>query len=84
MRANSVITLDVKNIALIAVLSAVTVVVAYAKKLSTVYLPGVVEVMTVMGFGCVGDKARALRFNYNLSALPSCVWRIKTLPQPHY
>jgi hypothetical protein len=42
--------LDVKKVALIAALSAVTIVIAYAKGLSTVYLPGVIECMTVMIF----------------------------------
>lgn len=57
--------METKKVALIAVLSAVTIAVAYAKGVSISYLPGVIELMTVMVFvsgfcfgwivgGCVG------------------------------
>jgi len=57
--------LETKKVALTAALSAVTIVVAYAKGLSIAYLPGLIELMTVMIFvsgfcygwivgGCVG------------------------------
>lgn len=59
------IDLQTKELALITALSAVTIVVAYAKGLSIAHLPGVIELMTVMIFvsgfcfgwtvgGCVG------------------------------
>lgn len=57
--------MEAKEVALIAVLSAVTIVIAYAEGLSIAHLPGVIELMTVMIFvggscfgwfvgGCVG------------------------------
>lgn len=61
-------TLEAKKLALIAILSAVTIVIAYARGLGLASLPGLVEFMTVMIFvsgfcfgwvvgGCVGFVA---------------------------
>lgn len=44
--------MEAKKVALIAIFSAVTIVVAYAKGLSTAFLPGLVEFITVMVFVC--------------------------------